>query len=104
MPNPKATSKVECLNPTTGGRMNIDKEIYELFSKAIRKTLQGGKALTYTGIVEGVKKYLKTNPNNFTGAVAWYAITVKKDMEARGELEVFEEKRKKLNKLKPLKK
>ena len=35
-----APQKVECLNPNTGGRMNIDKKIYDLFSKAIYHTLK----------------------------------------------------------------
>ncbi len=32
--------KVECLNPNTGGKMNIDKGTYDLFSKAIYHTLK----------------------------------------------------------------
>jgi hypothetical protein len=47
------TAKVECLNPNTGGRMNIDKEVYDLFSKAIYHTVKTGKAITYSQIVEG---------------------------------------------------
>jgi len=93
-------AKVECLNPNTGGRMNIDKNIYDVISKAITKTLQGGKAITFTELMNGVKKYIKTNKIDFTGSIDWYGITVKKDMEARGVLEVVEEKGKKLNRLK----
>jgi hypothetical protein len=92
-------SKVECLNPTTGGRMNIDKSIYDVLSKAIIKTLNGGKALTYTELMDGVKKYIKANKIEFKGSVEWYGITVKKDMEARGVIEVVVEKGKKLNRL-----
>ena len=36
----------------------------------------------------------------FDGAVEWYAITVKNDMEARGLIEVFTEKGKKLHRIK----
>ena len=92
-------AKVECLNPTTGGKMNIDKNIYDVISKAIRKTLQRGKSLTYTDLMDGVRQYIKENKIDFSGSIEWYGITVKKDMEARGEIEVFEEKGKKLNKL-----
>ena len=35
MANKTSPQKVECLNPNTGGHMNIDKNIYDLFSKAI---------------------------------------------------------------------
>jgi len=93
-------SKVECLNPNTGGRMNIDKNIYDVIYKAITKTLQGGKELTYTEVMDGVKKYIKTNKIDFSGSIEWYGITVKKDMEARGVIEVFDKKGKKLNRLK----
>lgn len=93
-------AKVECLNPTTGGRINIDKNVYDVLLKAITKTLHGGKELTYTEVMDGVKKYIKTNKIDFTGSVEWYGITVKKDMEARGVIEVFEEKGRKLNRLK----
>lgn len=93
-------AKVECVNPTTGGRINIDKNIYDLMYKAITKALKGGKALTYTELMDEVRRYIKTNKIDFTGSVEWYGISVKKDMEARGVIEVFEEKRKKLNRLK----
>ena len=55
----KVLPKVECLNPNTGGRMNIDAETYELFTKAIKQTLKGGKAITYSEMVEGIKKYFR---------------------------------------------
>ena len=48
------TGKVEIRNPNTGRTMNIDKSVYDLFSKAIYHTLKKNKALTFTEIVEGV--------------------------------------------------
>ena len=36
----KSTGKIECLNPNTGGKMNIDAEVYDLFSKTIYHTLK----------------------------------------------------------------
>lgn len=93
-------SKVECLNPNTGARMNIDAEIYALFEKAVRQTLKGGKALTFSALVEGIKEYLIRSKSDFSGSVPWYAVTVKNDMQVRGQIEVFIEHGKKLNRLK----
>ncbi|RYY72724.1 MAG: hypothetical protein EOO52_20495, partial [Gammaproteobacteria bacterium] len=53
------SSKVECLNPNSGGRMNIDKGIYDLFSKAISHTLKKEGAITYTQLVEGVQDFFQ---------------------------------------------
>lgn len=93
-------AKVECLNPNTGGRMNIDKDIYDVISKAITKTLQRGKALTYTDLMDGVRRYIKDNNIDFPGSIEWYGVTVKNDMQARGVIEAVVEKGRKLNRLK----
>ena|SRR5678815_1332303 len=93
------TAKVECLNPNTGGRMKIDKDVYDLFSKAIYHTVKSGKAITYTQIVEGVNDCLKKQKTKFNGSVGWYTVTVKHDMHARGILKVYTEKGKKLHSL-----
>ena len=93
------TAKVECLNPNTGGSMKIDKDVYDLFSKAIYHTVKSGKAITYTQIVEGVNDCLKKQKSKFSGSVGWYTVTVKHDMHARGILKVYTEKGKKLHSL-----
>ena len=41
----KSTGKIECLNPNTGGKMNIDAEVYDLFSKTIYHTLKKTKRI-----------------------------------------------------------
>ena len=99
MPAKTSSEKVECLNPNTGGRMNIDKKIYNLFSKAIIKTLENNKPLTYTQIVEGIEDYFKQQKIKFDGSISWYSVTIKHDMHARGVIEVFSEKGKKLHRL-----
>ena len=97
----KSTSqKVECLNPNTGGKMNIDKEIYDKISKAIYHTLKEKKQLTYSEIVEGIHDCFKKQKTKFDRSVGWYAVTVKHDMHARGIIEVTTEKGKKLHTLK----
>ena len=95
-----ASQKNECLNPNTGGKMNLDKKVYELFSKAIYHTLKKNQPLTYAQIVEGIHKCFKEQKTKFDGSVSWYAVTVKNDMHARGIIEVFTEKGKKLHRLK----
>src|SRR6187551_1681578 len=100
MPAKAASQKIECLNPNTGGRMNIDKKTYDLFSKAIYHILKKNQPLTYSQIVEGIYDCFKQEKTKFEGSVSWYAVTVKHDMHARGVIEVFTEKGKKLHRIK----
>lgn len=81
--------------------MSIAKDIYDLISKAIRQTLKGGKALTFTQIAEGVEDRLKKQNTPFSGSVPWYCVTIKNDMESRGTIETFIEKGRKLHRLVP---
>lgn len=97
----KAVNKVECLNPNTGGKMKIDADTYDLFSKAIYHTLkQSKRPVTYTEIVDGVKKCFKETKPKFNGSVSWYAVTVKHDMVARNIIETWMEKGTRLHRLK----
>jgi hypothetical protein len=97
----KTHEKVECLNPNTGGKMKIDAEIYNNFSKAIYHVLKQSKEpITYTEIVRGVKKCFKENKTKFDGSVEWYAVTVKHDMVANNIIETWIEKGTRLHKLK----
>jgi len=97
----RSTGKIECLNPNTGGKMNIDTTVYGLFSRAIYHTLKKSKqGVSYTDIVSGVKQCFKEERTTFQGSVEWYAVTVKNDMVANGVIETFMEKGKKLHRLK----
>jgi hypothetical protein len=92
--------KAECINPNSGRSVMIDKTTYDLFSKAFYHTLKKNVALTYTQIVE-VLKIISNNKNqSLTVQLAWYAVTVKKEMEVRQLIEVFAEKGKNLHRLK----
>lgn len=95
----KKTTKVEILNPNSGRRMNIDFGKYDLMSNAIKKVLKTGKQLTFTEIVDGVIDEFKKSKVKFDGVVPWYAVTVKNDLDSRGEIQVFTEKGKKLHRL-----
>lgn len=94
------TQKVECLNPNTGRRINIAKSVYDLFSRAIYHTLEKNDGISFTEIAEGVRDFFRQQKTSFEGAVDWYAITVKNDLHAQGEIEVYTEKGKKLHRLK----
>ena len=90
---------MECLNPNTGRRMLIDAATYELFSKAIYYTLMEEKQLTFTQMVEGVRDCFKKQKTSFDGSVEWYTVTVKNHLQAKGVMEAFPGKGKKLHRL-----
>src|SRR5215218_3585818 len=94
-----APQKTECINPNTGSRMNIDTSIYKLFSKAIYHSLKKHSPLTYTQIVQGVKDCFGEQKARFEGSVEWYVVAVKHDMVAKGIIEIFTEKGRKLHRL-----
>ena len=96
----KTKDKIECLNPNTGRKMNIDAEVYKLFSKAIYHTLQKEKeGITYTQLVTGIKKCLKETKTPFKGSIEWYAVTVKHDMVANNIIQTWMEGGTRLHKL-----
>lgn len=100
MPAKITSEKIECLNPNTGRHMNIDKKTCDLFSKAIYHVLKKNQPLAYSQILEGIYDCFKKQHTKFDGSVEWYAVTVKHDMHARGIIEVFTEKGRKLHRLK----
>ena len=93
------SQKVECVHPRTGRRMRIDKNIYDQISKAIYHSLKAGQDLTYTQIVGGIRDCFQEKGTGFKGSLEWYAVTVKNDMEARGIIQSYMEKGKKLHRL-----
>ena len=94
-------NKTECLNPNTRSRISIDSALYELFSKAIYNTLKKEKkGITYTEIVNGIKKRFTEQKTRFNGSVEWYAVTVNHDMVAKDIIETWIEKGTRLHKLK----
>lgn len=93
--------KVELMNPNTGRTMNINKDIYDQISKAIYHTLTASdRPLRFTEIVEGIYDCFRQQKTKFEGSIEWYAVSVKHDMHARGVIEVFTEKGRKLHRLK----
>lgn len=95
--------KVACLNPHSGREMKIDKSIYDLFTKAIKEALKNKKELSFTELTKAIKSNLSTNKIKFDRSIDWYAVTIKNDMDARGELKVYIKNGKKLHALKEVK-
>lgn len=92
--------KVIVTYPTTGTERKFDAAIYEPIKAAIIKSLKGSKGKTFTELAEDVTKILRKQIPDFKRSVPWYTISVKRDLETRGIVEAFDEKGKKLNRLK----
>ncbi|MBX9785092.1 MAG: hypothetical protein K2X48_17535 [Chitinophagaceae bacterium] len=93
-------SKTECINPNTGGKLQIDTNTYQLFSKAIYHVLKVKPGRSFADLVKGVTQCFKENKTPFSKSISWYTIVVKNDMEAKSVIEVYAQKGKKLNRLK----
>lgn len=94
-----AARKVIVTYPATGTERKFDAAIYEPIKAAIIKSLKGSKGKTFTELTEDVTKILRKQMPDFTRSISWYTISVKRDLETRGIVEAFEEKGKKLNRL-----
>ena len=92
--------KVIVTYPTTGTERKFDAAIYEPIKAAIIKSLKGSKGKTFTELTEDVTKILRKQIPDFKRSVPWYTISVNRDLETRGIVEAFDEKGKKLNRLK----
>ena len=94
------SKKIIVTYPTTGTERKFDAAIYEPIKAAIIKSLKGSKGKTFTELTEDVTKILRKQIPDFKRSVPWYTISVKRDLETRGIVEAFDEKGKKLNRLK----
>lgn len=99
MTTAKSFEKIACLNPRTGNTHNIAKEKYEVIAKAIRHVLKHGKGMVLSELIDDVKAYLAQHKTKFEGSLSWYTVSVKLDMEARGTIETYQEKGRKMNRL-----
>ena len=96
---PAPQEKIECSNPNSGRRMQIDADTWNLFNTAIKHSLKGGKKLTFTEMLEGINDYLEKKKIDFSQSVGWYAVTVKNDLHVKKVIKVYTEKGKKLHEL-----
>ena len=77
-----AEKKILTKHPLGKSGRNIDKQKYDALKNAILSILQG-RELTHDELFDRVEKRVK----KFPGSVAWYAETVKLDLEARKMIE-----------------
>ncbi len=78
-----AEVKILTKHPLGKHGVNVSKETYELFKKAILSALRGGE-LTHPELIGKLDNTLR---NSFSGSIGWYAETMKLDLEARGVIE-----------------
>lgn len=96
----KATKKIIVTHPATGTERQFDASIYEPVKAAIIKSLKGSKGKTFTELTDDVVKTIRKQFPDFSKSIPWYTISIRLDLEARGIVETFVEKGKKLNRLK----
>ena len=97
----KATSKKTVItHPESRRKTKIDSSIYEPFKAAILQSLKGSKGKIFSELTDDVVKNIKKKSPSFKGSIPWYTISILRDLETRGIVENFVEKRKKFNRLK----
>jgi len=93
-------TKVVVTHPRTGTARNFDASIYNPIKSAILQSLKGSKGKTFTELTDEVQRIIRKKMPSFKGSVPWYTISIRLDLESRGEVETFTENGKKLNRLK----
>lgn len=76
--------KILTLHPEGKNGVNISRKKYDQIHSYIMKVLNANDRITYQELNEMAIEQLK---DSFDGKVPWYVVTVKLDMEARGEIE-----------------
>ena len=92
--------KIVTTHPESGREMKMDATIYEPVKSAILQSLKASKEKTFTELTDDVVKIIRRKLPGFKGSVPWYTISIRLDLETRGVVETFSEKRKKLIRLK----
>jgi hypothetical protein len=76
--------KILALHPEGKQGTNISKAKYNLIRQTILDIVGANESITFTELTTAVEEKLA---GNFDGSIPWYTITVKLDLEARGEIE-----------------
>ena len=92
--------KITLTHPRTGREFEIDMNIYNPFKAAILESLKNNKAKTFTELTDDAVKTIRKKIPDFKKSIPWYTISILLDLQARGIVETFMEKGKKLNRLK----
>lgn len=93
-------AKTIVTHPVTGSKRNFDATIYAAFRSAIISSLSKSDGKTFTELSQSVKEMIREKMPGFKGSVSWYTISVRLDLEAKGIVENFVLKGKKLSRLK----
>jgi len=75
--------KIMTQHPEGKKGVNISKEKYDVIRTFIIKTLQKADELRFSDLTRLAHESLS---GTFDGKVTWYVVTVKLDLEARGEI------------------
>lgn len=75
------SDKIQLLNPEGKVAPRIDQVKYDQVKQAIVESLTKD-ALSYTELTDAVRLLL----SNFDGKIGWYTVSIKLDLEARGEV------------------
>ena len=76
--------RILTLHPEGKQGVNIDLAKYTLIRQAILDSIGAQGEIAFTKLDRAVAERL---PASFAGSIGWYTITVKLDLEARGEIE-----------------
>lgn len=85
------------LHPEGKKGVNLVKEKYDIIREFILEILKETQELSFTTLTSLANEHLSST---FDGKVTWYVVTVKLDLEARGEIERVKGKKKQHLKLK----
>ncbi len=87
-PKPRTTATLNVNYARGKGGTRVDAEKYEIMRKALLKAVPRTKTgIAFKDLPGAVAKALPTGDRARFGSIAWYATTVKLDLEARGLLE-----------------
>ena len=100
MANTGKPGKIIVTHPRTGIERKFESVIYDPVKAAILQSLEGTKGKTFTRLTADVVKIIRKKLPGFKGSIPWYTISIRLDLEAKGVVETFTEKGKKLNRLK----
>ena len=93
------TEKITVTHPATRTERKFDAAIYEPIKAAILQSLKGSTGKPFSELSKDVETIIRKQQPGFPKSIPWYTISIRLDLEARGIVETFVEKGKKLNRL-----
>lgn len=78
------SERVLTLHPEGKNGVNLDQGKYRTIRRAILENLRKHGDMSFTELTRAIDAQLR---DSFSGKISWYVVTVKLDLEARGEIE-----------------